>query len=376
MRLSFACVLAAGLVTTINSAAIAQEEKTDIYSLILALSDLEDATRLMTVYDANEDGVVDKSEQERLSWKDEVSDFDMNKDGKLTHLEIVVRQAKLRDDKGITQFDIKNVSTFLRRYDKNRNKQLEPDEIESGGWPPDPSEYDRNSDGILTASEMAAQFAFNRSLRREMGIEAVDNVGANHLLAHFDKDNDKKLAADEHAKAPLPKLAKDFDEDEDGKLGLIELATMLAKHRRDAGLSKPDTVKIRNLFRQFDSDADGRIELKGLAGLSVVAGVSVEKQLGETYDGNQDGVVTIAEVEKVVAAVRKERGYVEEEFQKAKQMITRHDRNNSKHIEESELFEKPEIGYLPKSMFKDADLNEDGKVGLDELARYFAKQKS
>jgi Ca2+-binding EF-hand superfamily protein len=253
---------------------------------------------------------------------------------------------------------------------------LEPDEIESGGWPPQPSEYDGNGDGILTAREMAAQFAFNRSLRREMGIEAVDNVGANYLLKQFDKDNDKKLAADEHAKAPLPKLAKDFDENEDGKLGVVELATMLAKHRRDAGLSKPDTVKIRNIFRQFDLDADGRIELKGLAGLSVVGGVSVEKQLGETYDGNQDGVVTIAEVEKVVAAARKERGYAEEEFQKAKQMITRHDRNNSKHIEESELFEKPETGYLPKSMFKNADLNDDGKVGLDELARYFAKQKS
>ena len=86
--------------------------------------------------------------------------------------------------------------------------------------------------------------------------------------------------------------------------------------------------------------------------------------------------MTIAEVEKVVAGVRKERGYAEEEFQKAKKMITRHDRNNSKHIEESELFEKPASGYLPKSMFENADLNKDGKLGLDELSRYFAKQNS
>jgi hypothetical protein len=57
-------------------------------------------------------------------------------------------------------------------------------------------------------------------------------------------------------------------------------------------------------------------------------------------------------------------------------MITRHDRNQSKHIEESELFENPESGFLPKSMFEKADLNMDGKVGLDELSRYFAKQKS
>ena len=375
-RFVIAFALVTGLVSSINSAVVAEEEKADIYALILAQSDIDEATKLMTVYDPNEDGVVDKAEQTRLSWKDEVQEFDMNKDGKLTHLEIVVRQAKLRDDEGITQFDISNVDRFLRRYDKNRNQQLEPDEIESGGWPPSPAEYDKNDDGILTSRELAAQFAFNRGLRREMGIEAVDNLGANSLVQRFDKNNDRKLDAEEYAAAPLPKPAKEFDEDDDGMLEIIELATMLAKHRRDAGLSKPDVVKIRSLFKQFDPDGDGQIDLKQLEGFMRADGESVGTQLGETYDSNKDGTVTIAEVEKVVASIRKERGYAEEEFQEAKKMIARHDRNKSKHIEASELFEKPAPGFLPKSMFGSADLNKDGKVGLDELARYFAKQKS
>ncbi len=133
----------------ITSAAVAQEAMTDIYSLILVQADLEDANKLMTVYDPNEDGVVDKFEQERLSWKHQVSDFDLNKDGKLTHLEVAVRQAKIRENQGITQFDIDNVNIFLRRRDTNRNNQLEPDEIKAGGWLSDPSDYDRNSDGTL-----------------------------------------------------------------------------------------------------------------------------------------------------------------------------------------------------------------------------------
>ena len=66
-RFSVAFILVAGLVATIHSMAVAQEEKTDIYALILALSDIEEATKLMTIYDPNEDGVVDKFEQKRLS---------------------------------------------------------------------------------------------------------------------------------------------------------------------------------------------------------------------------------------------------------------------------------------------------------------------
>ena len=353
----------------------AQETKPDLHALILAHSDIDDATKLMTVYDPNEDGVVDKSEQQRLPWKDEVNDFDMNRDGKLTHLEIVVRQAKIRDDQGITQFDINNVSTFLKRYDKNRNQQLEPSEIRRANWPPTPEDYDRNGDGTLTAKELAAQFAFNRGLRREMGIEAVDNVGASAFIRRFDKDGDKKLDADERKAAPLPMLATDFDDDEDGKLNAMELATMLAKHRREVGLSKPDVVKIRKLFQQFDPQMVGAIALKPLEELRRPLGESVGEELGRIYDANQDGIVTIKEVEKVVAEARKERGYAEEEFQEAKKLIARHDKNRSKHIEEIELFDNPESGFLPKSMFETADLNNDGKVGLDELSRYLAKKK-
>ncbi len=367
------CLLLGIAAALASTAAPAQEAKTNLFSLILVEADLLDATKLMTVYDPNEDGFVDKFEQQRLPWKDVVNEFDLNKDGKLTHMEVAVRQAKLRDDNDVTQSDINNVNTFVRRYDTNRNGQLDPDEIEAGGWPAEPSDYDQNGDGTLTVKEMAVRFALNRGLRREMGIESIDQTGAIQLVRRFDTDNDKKLNPDEQAKAPLPKPGKDFDEDEDGKLGIMELATMLAKHRRDAGLSKPDTFKIRKLFAMFDPNGDGKIDLKDPLTAAPLGGESANNQL-EAYDGNKDGIVTIAEVEKIVAAVRKERGYAEEEFQKAKKMITRHDRNADKQIEESELFDKPIPGQLPKSLIKQADLDKDGKVNLDELSRYFSKQ--
>ena len=87
-------------------------------------------------------------------------------------------------------------------------------------------------------------------------------------------------------------------------------------------------------------------------------------------------VVTIKEVESVVAAVRKERGYTEKEFTLAKRMLTRHDLNRSKFIEPSELFETASTGKLPKSLIEKADRDKDGRVNLDELARHFAKENN
>jgi Ca2+-binding EF-hand superfamily protein len=345
------------------------ESKTDLFALKLVQSDLQEATRMMTVYDRNDDGAVDQEEQRRLKWKDESKEFDLNRDGKLTHLEFAVREAKRRDDADITQFDVKNVNTFLSRYDKNNNGQLDPDEI-VGGWPNNPEDYDSNGDGIITPKEMQIRFAFNRGLRREMGIEGVDQTAAMRLIRHFDQDNDKKLDEAERQGAPLPRPASKFDENDDGKLGIMELATMLAKQRMDLGLTNPDQIKINRLFQQLDRNVDGKIS------------EDESKPYGEAfadtytqYDGDSDGVITISEVERVVAASRKEKGFIEEDFQQAVTMMRRHDENRSNHIESSELFDTPKAGQLPKAVMGRDDLNRDDRIDLNELAKYFAAQR-
>lgn len=59
---------------------------------------------------------------------------------------------------------------------------------------------------------MQYRFAFNRGLRREMGIEGVDQTAAMRLVRHFDQDSDKKLDEDERRGAPLPRPASKCDE--------------------------------------------------------------------------------------------------------------------------------------------------------------------
>ena len=171
------CVTATLILASPATAQILNSKKNDLYSLITAPIDLTDATRQMTVYDINEDGFIDKDEQKPIRWKLEISDYDLNHDGKLTHMELTVRFAKIRDDSGVDQKHVNNATVFMRRHDRNRNGQLDPDEI-ANGWPNEPAEFDVNRDGVISLGEIAKRFAYMAGLRREMGIEQVDQVTA------------------------------------------------------------------------------------------------------------------------------------------------------------------------------------------------------
>ncbi|MDV6034208.1 MAG: hypothetical protein F9B45_29765 [Phycisphaera sp. RhM] len=355
------------------SAQILSADKPDLYALIIAPIDLTDATRSMTVYDTDEDGSIDKEEQKRLDWKDEIKQFDLNRDGKLTHLELCVRFAKLRGDSGVTQQVVNNANVYLRRNDRNGNGQLDPDEI-ANGWPSEPEEFDTDKDGVITLAEIAKRFAYMGGLRREMGIEQVDQVTAIRTVRKLDTNRDQKLDKDEQAGAFLPLPVKDFDENDDGKLGIMEIATMLAKHRRDSGMSKSDLAKVRSVFERYDRNSDGTINTDEFAAAGgLFSSGSTTNPLSE-LDKNGDGELTQMEVQQVITQTRKSLGFDDEHLAEARKLLTRHDKNRSTFIDESELFESPVSGQLAKSILKHADQDDDKRVSLIELAKYLAKQ--
>ncbi|QEF98479.1 EF hand [Stieleria maiorica] len=354
-------------------AQILSGDKTDLFALVIAPIDLTDASRSMTVYDTNEDGAIDKDEQTRIRWQDEIDQYDLNRDGKLTHLELCVRFAKIRDDSGVTQQVINNAKVFLRRHDKNGNGQLDPDEI-ANGWPSNPEEFDANHDGVITLAEMAKQFAYMAGLRREMGIEQVDQVTAIRTVRKLDADKDQKLDKDEQQGAYLPLPAKEFDENDDGKLGIMEIATMLAKYRRDSGMSKSDLAKVRSLFERYDRNSDGMIDQTEFTAGDVFGATARGNPLNE-FDENKDGQLTQAEVQQTIARTRKSLGFNDDDLAEARKLLTRHDKDRSTFIEEAEFYESPVSGQLANSVLKQADGDDDKRVSLIELAKYIANQK-
>ena len=347
------------------------KEKVNLFELVLAEYDLKFATSTLNSMDLNEDSQLDSKEQGGLNWEGKVRDFDLNKDRKITHLEIAIYHAKVRHDNDITQFDINNATRLLRRADKNSNGQLEPKELEAG-WPPNPDEHDTNNDGIISEREAIRYMAFMRGFRRQMGIDAVDHSRAGRIMLYLDKDKNRKLDADEYAKTYIPEPVRDFDTDDDKMLDLVELATMYSKHRRDLGLTKPDQIKINSMFSTFDLDRNGEITEQEL---SMMVFADNRQERYKEFDANGDGTLSMAEVEKHFAKVRKERGYIEVDFDLAVKQLRRHDTNKSKAIEAHELFDGETKGRLSKKVMSKADRDQDERISLDELARYYAAQR-
>lgn len=368
LRLGLASIL---IVTSLlQFSARAQEEQTDLFSLVLIISDLHDAKEVMTVFDPNDDGYIDSVEQQRLPWRSETGQFDLNKDGRLTHLEVAVRQAKLRTDAGVTFIDRRNANKFMQRKDRNGNKQLDPDEI-ALGWPKNPKEFDTNGDGIISLNEIATQFAANRGYRQAVGIEGVDHSEATWLRNQFDKDHDGKLAPDEWQAANLPGEPKQHDENGDGLLSHEEIATLLARHRINTGLSKSDQYQARQWIRSADLNQDGKVtqdELQERTGLSPRSIDLIQ------FDLNKDGAVTLAEVEESLGKQRKEKGYSDHDLSAARRLMTRHDSNRSHYLEADELLEEAGPGQLSVKLMGTIDANQDRKISLEELARHLASE--
>ncbi|WP_442510020.1 hypothetical protein SH528x_001624 [Novipirellula sp. SH528] len=351
-----------------------EPDSTDLFSLVLIESDLSDAKQTMTICDANEDGFIDAAERKRLPWRDEHASFDLNHDGKLTHLEVAIYLASKRDSLGITQFDRNNAQVFIRRHDSNRNGQLDTDEI-ADGWPPDPSQFDKDANGIITAIEIAEQFAYKRTLRRELGIEAVDNMSAIKAMRKFDKDGDQNLDAKELAAAGLPLEARQHDDDGNGKLNNIELAILFSKHRRELGLSKSDGVKAKRIIAMADHNQDGKISQDEMQGDVFSANGDAAQQYA-IFDADSDGTVTLGEVQTYIASERKKLGFSDEHVADARRLLLRHDTDRSTFIELSELSsDESGPGKLPPSTLKAADENKDGRLSLEELAKHLAKQQ-
>lgn len=73
----------------------------------------------------------------------------------------------------VEERDLKEAEERLRRYDRDRDGSLTPEELRSGRWSDDPMQYDRNRDGKLTKEELAVRYA-NRRVESE---ESSDSRG-------------------------------------------------------------------------------------------------------------------------------------------------------------------------------------------------------
>ena len=218
----------------------AQKQKDeDLLNVTLITGDHTGADDVLLRYDEDKDGFLDKKEMAKLKWLSDPNRFDLNRNGRLTKLEIAIQFANLRKDFGVTLPDTYNATRMINLYDKNGDRQLNSDERRAFPWQTDLAELDVNKDKQVSVFEIAKKFAADY---QQLGVEARDQWDALQYMRKYDADDDDHLDKKEVAKTTWPTDPARFDRDKDGRLTCMEIAIGIAKNKLEAGIERSDQL--------------------------------------------------------------------------------------------------------------------------------------
>lgn len=233
---------------------------------------LREVDQLMGRYDTNKNGVLDPAEWKGVRWRSDPRASDTNGDGRLTRAEFTVRIAgfwgsrALREDSkssrsssfssrssssrspsssgrssSSSQSDREKYRKFaeslMKRYDKNKNRVLDKDEV--GKW----ARADKNHNGQVTMDELAAwlstyQRSGSSSSRGSSRSSSRSTAGVSQFYRY--------RSPHERLPSGLPGWFKEKDKNADGQVAMAEFATSWTDERIDE-------------FNRYDLNGDGLI---------------------------------------------------------------------------------------------------------------------
>jgi Ca2+-binding EF-hand superfamily protein len=222
--------------------------------------DLDEADRTIRRYDYNRDGYIDRQEASRSRWTHRSPfDMDLNKDKRLSRLELTQRYARRRLlDSAADELSQKSNRTGsgVRPVERKEETRRES----SQWWRQGGSRY------YLTAS----------------------------VMGRFDTNKNGRLEIQEAKELGVPMSRMDIDRD--GELSRQELQTYLTVLQDEAG---DEAEGIPGWFYELDADRDGQVEMAEFTS----EWTDAKYAEFEALDLNGDGLITTAEVVRSKASV-------------------------------------------------------------------------
>lgn len=214
--------------------------------------DLEEAEQTIRRYDRDRDGMIDRPEANRASWTHrDPFDMDLNKDDRLSKIELAQRYARRR----LVSRDSGELIQKVRRVGNGiESSERRDDDRESSRW------WKEGGNSYWLTASLMSRFDSNRNGR----LEGPETLMLGIPLSRIDLDRDGELSRDELF-AHLKGL-----QDEAGDVG----------------------GAIPGWFYERDTDQDGQVSMQEFAA------EWSEDSLVEfaALDTNQDGLLTTAEV--------------------------------------------------------------------------------
>jgi Ca2+-binding EF-hand superfamily protein len=202
--------------------------------------DQRQAIEFIAQFDKNRDKHVDAEEFQAAESPFDAKKFDTDGDGLLTRDEVALGYAKRRKTYDVKLVDQKNAVGRLNRHDRNRDRELDEEEIMAGKWPEFPERHDLDKNKRLSRFELEVLMARQRN---ERGVSAEDIAAAARLIKRYDKNGNGYIDSDETEGELPPGVTPqtrvtadtfvDFDDNTDLRLGRNETAEFLASLRAE-----------------------------------------------------------------------------------------------------------------------------------------------
>lgn len=338
----------------------------DLLDVKLIQGDHNMAEDVMRESDENKDGVLDSKEMSKLRWLIEPKRFDLNRNDKLTSLEVAIHFANMRKQFAITVPDMYNATRMINLYDGNGDRLLSEQEARSFPLTNDISTLDANKDGRLSPFELGKQFAADF---QDLGIEALDQWNALQYVIKNDKDNDQQLSMEETKTGQWPADPKTYDANRNGKLVMHEIAMGLAMRKQDNGIARSDQANAARFFPRYDLNRDGFVDAEEME----KTGWPQDPSL---YDTNKDGKITVFELARRFAEKRQSRGVEQEDRFEAAKLLKLYDKNKNGFIDLNELVaDRSAVGLLDEDIFLDFDSDTNQKMSRMEIATYLSDRR-
>ncbi|MBC8354228.1 MAG: hypothetical protein H8E66_19720 [Planctomycetes bacterium] len=338
----------------------------DLLDVTLIGGDHNMANDVMRESDENKDGVLDAKEMGQLKWLIEPRRFDLNRNDKLTNLEVAIHFANMRKQFEITVPDMYNATRMINLYDGNGDRLLSEKEAQTFPLTNDISIFDANKDGRLSPFELGKQLAADF---QDLGVEALDQWNALQYVRKNDKDGDQQLSLEETKTAQWPADPKTYDANRNGKLVMHEIAMGLSMRKQDNGIARSDQANAQRFFMRYDLNRDRFVDADEME----KTGWPSDPAL---FDTDKDGKITVFEVAARFAKKRQDRGVEQEDRFEAARLLKLYDKNKNSFIDLNELVaDRSAVGLLSEDVFLEFDSDTNQKMSRMEIATYLSHQR-
>ncbi|TWU46941.1 hypothetical protein [Rubripirellula reticaptiva] len=263
------------------------------------------ADRYTSRYDSDRDGKLQLDELEDNTFSDQIDSYDRNSDDELSSDELIrglASERKFRDLLGIKGCDQGGAMSLINRGDGDGDRQLALDELEAIALELSVMEFDRNSDKLLSVSELAEYLA---DRRMRMGMTPSDQLLARNLIRKADQDGDGLVPATLFQQAGTDSDLGSPDENGDSSLSLLELETYLAKRRKQLGFDDEAAQRASILIARNDSNSDRKLSKSELVASGANRDSPLSPERLTLVDQDGDSEIDMQELARFIQKTRR-----------------------------------------------------------------------